>query len=173
MLYVRLPLLLLNVEDFLHERGIDISQETVRFWWPLFGPIFAAEICKRRIEGMRSSHWRWHLDDMFVKIDGERHYLWRAVDHQGEVPESYVTKTRDKRAALKFLKNAFDTRKCHDAIAARGAAAIGHSLVPAAFVRSLPPRVRPHGAGLRPSGCRVPAPRRRPERLHRPRHTRH
>ena len=50
------------------------------------------------------SNWKWHLDEMFVKINGERYYLWRAVDHEGEVLESYVTKTRDKRAALKFLK---------------------------------------------------------------------
>jgi len=53
---------------------------------------------------MRSSRWRWHLDEVFVKINGERHYLWRAVDHEGEVLESFVTKTRDKKAALKFLK---------------------------------------------------------------------
>ena len=53
---------------------------------------------------MRSSHWRWHLDEVFVKINGELHYLWRAVDHDGEVLESFVTKRRDKKAALKFLK---------------------------------------------------------------------
>src|SRR6056297_3189300 len=106
MLYVRFPLSLRNVEDLLHERGIDVSHETVRFWWLRFGPIFAAEIRKRRIEGMRSSHWRWHLDEVFVKINGKRHYLWRAVDHEGEVLESFVTKTRDKKAALKFLKKA-------------------------------------------------------------------
>jgi putative transposase len=104
MMYVRFPLSLRNVEDLLHERGIEISHETVRFWWQRFGPMFAAEIRKRRIEGMKSSHWRWHLDEMFVKINGERHYLWRAVDHEGEVLESFVTKTRDKKAALKFLK---------------------------------------------------------------------
>ena len=106
MMYVRFPLSLRNVEDLLHERGIDISHETVRFWWRRFGPMFAAEIRKRRIEGMRSSRWRWHLDEMFVKINGEMHYLWRAVDHEGEVLESFVTKTRDKKAALKFLRKA-------------------------------------------------------------------
>jgi putative transposase len=104
MLYVRFPLSLRNVEDLLHERGIDVSYETVRFWWNRFGPMFAAEIRKRRIAGLRSSRWRWHLDEMFVKINGERHYLWRAVDHEGEVLESFVTKSRDKKAALKFLK---------------------------------------------------------------------
>lgn len=106
MLYVRFPLSLRNVEDLLHERGVDVSHETVRYWWQRFGPMFAAEIRKRRIEGMKSSRWRWHLDEMFVKINGERHYLWRAVDQEGEVLESFVTKTRDKKAALKFLKKA-------------------------------------------------------------------
>jgi putative transposase len=104
MMYVRYPLSLRNFEDLLHERGIDISHETVRFWWQRFGPMFAGEIRKRRIEGMRSSRWRWHLDEVFVKINGERHCLWRAVDHEGEVLESFVTKTGDKKAALKFLK---------------------------------------------------------------------
>lgn len=104
MMYVRFPLSLRNVEDLLHERGIEISHETVRFWWNRFGPLFAAEIRKRRVSGIRSSRWRWHLDEVFVKISGERHYLWRAVDHEGEVLESFVTKTRDKKAALKFLK---------------------------------------------------------------------
>jgi len=68
--------------------------------------MFAAEIKKRRIAGTKSSRWRWHLDEMFVNINGEHHYLWRAVDHEGEVLESFVTKTRDKKAALKFLKKA-------------------------------------------------------------------
>ncbi len=76
--------------------------------------MFAAEIRKRRIEGMKSSRWRWHLDEMFVKINGERHYLWRAVDHEGEVLESFVTKTRDKKAALKFLKKAMRKHGCPD-----------------------------------------------------------
>ena len=104
IMYIRFPLSLRNVEDLLHERGVDISHETVRFWWQRFGPRFASEIRKRRIEAMRSSQWRWHLDEMFVKIKGEMRYLWRAVDHEGEVLESFVTKTRDKKAALKFLK---------------------------------------------------------------------
>ena len=104
MMYVRFPLSLRNVEDLLHERGVDVCHETVRFWWHRFGPLFAAEIRKRRVEGMRSSRSRWHLDEVFVKINGKRHYLWRAVDHEGEVLESFVTKTRDKKAALKFMR---------------------------------------------------------------------
>ena len=104
MLYVRFPLSLRNVEDLLHERGIEVSHETVRFWWRRFGPMFAAEIRKRRVGQMRSSRWRWHLDEVFVKINGVQHYLWRAVDHEGEVLEAFVSKTRDRKAALKFLR---------------------------------------------------------------------
>jgi putative transposase len=104
MLYVRFPLSLRNVEDPLYQRDIDISHETVRFWWHRFGPMFASEIRKRRIEGMRASHWQWHLDEVFVKINGERHYLWRAFDHEGEVLEGFFTKTRDKKAASILLK---------------------------------------------------------------------
>ncbi|QLQ17712.1 MAG: IS6 family transposase [Exiguobacterium profundum] len=107
MMYIRFPLSLRNVEDLLHERGIDICHETVRFWWHRFGPMFAAEIRRKRVDRMRACrYWRWHLDEVFVKINGEKHYLWRAVDHEGEVLESFVTKTRDKKAALKFLKKA-------------------------------------------------------------------
>ncbi|WP_055662139.1 IS6 family transposase, partial [Jannaschia seosinensis] len=95
-----------NAGVWLHEGGVDVSHETVRFWWHRFGPLLAGEIRKRRIEGLKSSRWRWHLDEMFVKINGEQHYLWRAVDHEGEVLESFVTKTRDKKAALKFLRKA-------------------------------------------------------------------
>src|SRR5919107_2619032 len=104
MLYVRFPLSLRNVEDLLHERGIEVSHETVRFWWLRFGPMFAAEIRRKRVGQMRSSRWRWHLDEVFVKINGVQHYLWRAVDHEGEVLEAFVSKTRDKKAALKFLR---------------------------------------------------------------------
>lgn len=107
LLYVRFPLSLRNVEDLLFERGIDICHETVRFWWNRFGPMFASEIRRKRISSMRGfHHWRWHLDEVFVKVNGERHYLWLAVDHEGEILESYVTKNRDKAAALAFLKKA-------------------------------------------------------------------
>jgi len=116
MMFIRVPLSLRNVEDLLHERGIEISHETVRFWWNRFGPMFASEIRKRRAEGLRSSHWRWHLDEVFVKINGEQHYLWRAVDHEGEVLESFVTKRRDKKAALKFLKKSLKRHGSADLI---------------------------------------------------------
>ena len=111
MMYVRYPLSRRNVEDLLAERGIDISHETVRFWWNRFGPIFAAEIRKRRAAHMRGyPQWRWHVDEAFVKINGKLCYLWRAVDHEGEVLEAVVTTKRDKVAALKFLKRVM--KKC-------------------------------------------------------------
>src|SRR5260221_14356412 len=100
LMYVRFPLSLRNVEDILFERGIDLCHETVRLWWNRFGPLFAADIRRQRIRQMQGfRHWRWHLDEMYVKINGEQHYLWRAVDHEGEVLESYVTRKRDKAAA--------------------------------------------------------------------------
>ena len=104
MMYVRFPLSLRQVEDLLSERGIDICHETVRAWWNRFGPMFAAEIRKRRVHHRSYSNWRWHLDEVFVRINGETHYLWRAVDHEGEVLEVFVTKRRDRKAALKFLR---------------------------------------------------------------------
>jgi putative transposase len=66
--------------------------------------MFAAEIRKRRVNHRSYSRWRWHLDEVFVRINGETHYLWRAVDHEGEVLEVFATKRRDRKAALKFLK---------------------------------------------------------------------
>ena len=103
MMYVRFRLSLRNVEDLLHERGIDISHETIRVWWNRFGP--AADIRKKRSVFMRSrTQWRWHLDEVVVRINGEIHYVWRAVDHEGEVLEAFVTKKRDRKGALQFLK---------------------------------------------------------------------
>jgi putative transposase len=67
-----------------------------------------------------SRHWRWHLDEMYVKINGKMHYLWRAVDHEGEILESYVTKKRDKAAALRFLKKALKRHGRTEAIVTDG-----------------------------------------------------
>ena len=117
-MYIRFPLSLRNVEDLLHERGIEISRETVRFWWNRFGPMFASEIRGRRVEAMRACRqWRWHLDEIYVKINGVTHYLWRAVDHEGEVLESIATKTRDRKAALKFLKKSIKRHSRPETIA--------------------------------------------------------
>jgi putative transposase len=116
MMYVRFPLSLRNVEDLLFERGIDICHETVRMWWNRFGPMFAVDIRHQRVNRMRGfRQWRWHLDEMYVKLNGEMVYLWRAVDHEGEILESYITRTRDKDAALTFMKK---TLRRHGAPAA-------------------------------------------------------
>lgn len=87
IMYVRFPLSLRNVEDLLHERGIDVSHETVRYWWLKFGLMFASEIRKRRVKEVKSNRWNWYLGAVFVNINGERRYLWRAVDHEGNVSD--------------------------------------------------------------------------------------
>ena len=73
---VKYPLSLRNVEDLLAERSIDICHETARLWWNRFGPMFAAGIRRKRVQKMRAcTHWRWHLDEVYVKINGEMHHL--------------------------------------------------------------------------------------------------
>ena len=101
MYYVRFPLSLRQVEDILHERGLDICHETIRFWWNRFGPIFSKEIRKRRPAA--HSLRRWHIDEVFVKINGQRFYLWRAIDHEGTVLECVVAKKHDSLSALKIF----------------------------------------------------------------------
>ena len=121
MLYVRYSLSLRNVEDLLFERGYDLCHETVRLWWNRFGPLFAADIRKQRVSRMRGyTRWRWHFDEVYVKINGELHYLWRAVDHEGEILESFVTKKRDKSAALAFMKKALKRHGKVEAIVTDG-----------------------------------------------------
>ena len=121
MMYIRYPLSLRNVEDLLFERGIDLCHETVRLWWNRFGPMFAADIRRQRVNRMRGfPHWRWHLDEMYVKLNGELVYLWRAVDHEGEILESFVTKKRDKAAALAFMKKAMKRHGRSEAIVTDG-----------------------------------------------------
>ena len=74
MMYVRYPLSHRNVEDLLAERGVDICHETVRLWWNRFVPMFTAEIRRKRVDRMRAlTHWCWHLDEVYVKINGEMH----------------------------------------------------------------------------------------------------
>jgi len=121
MLYVRYPLSLRNVEDLAFERGIDICHETVSKWVNRFGPMFAAKIRSRRVQAMRQhTHWRWHLDEVYVRVQGEMRYLWRAVDHEGEVLESFATKTRDKAVALKFMKKLMKRHGCAKVVTTDG-----------------------------------------------------
>ncbi len=120
-MYVKYPLSLRNVEDLLAERGIDISHETVRSWWNRFGPLFAADIRRRRVSAMRQFRlWGWHLDEMVVRVNGEHRYLWRAVDHEGEVLESYVTKSRNRRAAVRFIRKALKRHASPELIVTEG-----------------------------------------------------
>ena len=106
MLYLGFLLSLRSVEDLLHERGVDVSYEKFRYWWQRLGPTLASKIRKRRVEGMRLSLWRWRLDEMFVKVHGETYDLWRAIDHEGEVLESFVPRSCDRATAQKFLRKA-------------------------------------------------------------------
>lgn len=93
----------------------------MRLWWNRFGPLFAADIRRQRVGRMRGfRQWRWHLDEMYVRLNGEMVYLWRAVDHEGEILESYVTKKRDKSAALRFLKKAMKRHGRPEAVVTDG-----------------------------------------------------
>ena len=131
LMYVRYPLSLRNVEDLLFERGIDICHETVRLWWNRFGPMFAGEIRRKRVQHMRAyTHWKWHLDEVYVKINGEMRYLWGAVDHEGEMLESFVTKERDNATALKFIKKAMKRHGRPRGIVTDGLRSYGAALKP-------------------------------------------
>ena len=99
-LYLRFTLSYRDVEDLLAERGLDVSYETVRRWVLKFGPMIARNLRRGRL---RPSD-RWHLDEMVVRIAGKRMYLWRAVDHEGEVLDMLVQRRRDKRAALRLMR---------------------------------------------------------------------
>ena len=90
--------------------------------------MFAAEIRKRRVGGMRSTHRRWHLDELFVKVNGVQHTLWCAVDHEGEVLEAFGSKTRDKMAALKFLRRLIQRHGRPEAIVTDGLKSYGAAL---------------------------------------------
>ena len=98
--YLRFTLSYRDVEELLAERGLDISYETVRCWVLKFGPVIARRLrwCRPRPSN------RWHLDEMVVRIAGERMYLWRAVDHEGEVLDMLVQSRRDSRAAMRPMR---------------------------------------------------------------------
>jgi transposase-like protein len=99
-LYLRFTLSYRDVEDLLAERGLDVSYETVRCWVLKFGPVIARRLRERR---PRPSD-RWHLDEMVVRIAGKQVYLWRAVDHEGEILDVLVQPRRDKRAAVRLMR---------------------------------------------------------------------
>src|SRR5260221_4732246 len=99
-LYLRFTLSYRDVEELLAERGLDISYESVRSWVLKCGPAIARAL--RRCRPRPSD--RWHLDEMVVRIAGKHMYLWRAVDHEGEVLEILVQRRRDKRAAVRLMR---------------------------------------------------------------------
>jgi putative transposase len=99
-LYLRFSLSFRDVEDLLAERGITVSYETIRRWVNHFGPLIAADLRKRRPK----PHTTWHLDEVYLKIDGRMVYLWRAVDAEGEVLDVVVQSKRNKHAALKLMR---------------------------------------------------------------------
>jgi len=101
-LYHRFTLSFRDVEDLLAERGITVSYEAIRCWCIKFGPTYARSL--RRKQGRLGDIW--HVDEVFIKIRGERHYLWRAVDQDGDVIDILVTKRRDRQAAKRFFRKA-------------------------------------------------------------------
>jgi len=96
-----------DVEDLLAERGIILSYETIRIWCQKFGPGYARNL-KRRQGRLGDS---WHLDEVFIRINGKQHYLWRAVDQDGDVIDILVQPRRDQRAAERFLDDCCAARE--------------------------------------------------------------
>ena len=123
-LYLRFTLSDRDVEELQAERGLDVSYETIRRWVDKFGSAYARNLRRLRPRAADT----WHLDEMVVKVNGERRYLWRAVDHEGEVLESYVTKERDKAAALAFIKKAMKRHGRPKAIVTDGLRSYGAAL---------------------------------------------
>src|SRR5919202_3241635 len=111
-LYLRFTLSYRDVEDLLAERGVDVSYETIRRWVRKFGPLYAKRL--RHSHPKPSRHW--HLDEMVVRIAGETVYLWRAVDHEGEVLDVLVQRRRDTRAetvSKRHSERAYSIKSVH------------------------------------------------------------
>jgi transposase-like protein len=108
-LYFRFTLSFRDVEDLMAERGIEVSYETIRCWTRKFGRLFA-----RNFRGTRPGPTgRWHLDEMVVRIGGQRMFLWRAVDDEGEVLDMLVQKRRNKLAAMRLLRKLLRRQGIH------------------------------------------------------------
>ncbi|MDP9379909.1 MAG: IS6 family transposase [Chloroflexota bacterium] len=99
-LYHRFPLSFRDVEELLYERGVIVTYETIRQWCHKFGQAFANQLRRRRARPGD----KWHLDEVFLKINGKTHYLWRAVDQEGNVLDILVQSRRNKTAAKKFFR---------------------------------------------------------------------
>ncbi|WP_217242265.1 IS6 family transposase [Streptomyces sp. AC555_RSS877] len=107
-LYHRFPLSFRDVEELLFERGIQVSYEAIRLWCERFGPEYAARLCRRRLRPGD----KWHLDEVFIKVNGRMRYLWRAVDQDGNVLDILVTNARDTKAAKRFFRKLLKTTEC-------------------------------------------------------------
>ena len=99
-LYHRFCLSFSDVEDLLAQRGVTVTYETIRQWCQRFGPVYARRLRRRR--GRMGD--TWHLDEVFVTIQGRRQYLWRAVDEDGDVLDILVQSHRNRRAAVRFFR---------------------------------------------------------------------
>jgi putative transposase len=99
-LYHRFPLSLRDVQEMLFERGVIVSHESIRAWAAKFGQAYANSLRRRRARPGD----KWHLDEVFIKINGKTHYLWRAVDQHGVVLDILVTSRRDAKAATRFFR---------------------------------------------------------------------
>jgi putative transposase len=99
-LYYRFNLSHRDIEDLLAERGITVSYETIRLWCIKFGAIYSKRL-KRKHRGYGDTFF---IDEVFVKINGKQHYLWRAVDQDGEVVDVYLQSKRDGATAKRFFR---------------------------------------------------------------------
>ena len=106
-LYYRFNLSHRDIEDLLAERGIIVSYEAIRLWCNRFGPKYATRL-KRKHRGYGDTFF---IDEVFIKIDGKQHYLWRAVDQDGEVVDVFLQKRRDSKAANRFFKRLLKTHR--------------------------------------------------------------
>jgi putative transposase len=99
-LYYRFCLSYRDVEELLFARGVIVTYEAIRKWCRKFGQAYANQLRRRRSKPGD----KWHLDEVFLNIHGERHYLWRAVDQEGNILDILVQRRRDKHAAKKFFR---------------------------------------------------------------------
>ena len=108
-LYHRFTSSFRDVEDLLAERGITVSYEAIGSWCWKFGPAYARTL--RRRQGRLGDIW--HVDEVFITIRGERHYLWRTVDQDGDVLDILVTRHKDRRAAKRFFRRVLKHQGSH------------------------------------------------------------
>jgi putative transposase len=103
-LHYRFSLSFRDVEEMMAKRGVQLTYETIREWCRKFGPLYAAQLRKKRAK----IGSKWHLDEVFLKMNGVQHYLWRAVDQNGATIDILVQPRRDRWAALRFFRKLLD-----------------------------------------------------------------